>query len=704
MRALHSLVENKGSALCKALVAHCQATVGGILRDLYTVNNILSGYTKCGEIWVAHQLFDRMRDKDAVSWNTMISGYVNSGKLERAWYFLESMRQCGLEVDAYTFSSMLKGVASAGRLDLGQQLHCLIFKHGYGRNVYAGSALLDMYAKCERVEDAYVVLQHMPQRNSVSWNALISGFAQSGDRETAFWLFDSMEHEGVKPDDGTFAPLLTLLNDHEFFKLTAQIHAKIMKRGLEWKNNVCNAAVSSYSECGSIEDAKKLFDSIVLRDIVTWNSMLAAYLVHGEEDSAFRLFIDMWWLGIEPDFYTYTSVISACFEEARKNLGKSLHALVIKRGLERSLPISNAFIAMYIKLGNGSMDDAIHVFKSMQSKDRVSWNSMLTGYSQVGLNEDALELFAQMRSLNTEIDHYALSAVLKSCSDLATLILGQQVHALALEFGFESNEYVGSALIFMYSKCGIIKDARNSFKETFQSSSVTWNAIIFAYAQHGLGHDALDLFHLMRARRIKLDHITFVAVLTACSHIGLVEEGYGFLLSMETDYGIPPRMENYACAIDLFGRAGLVNEAKALVELMPFQPDMMVWRTLLGACRSSGNMELACQVGNQLLELEPKEHSTYVLLSDMYGRLKKWGDLARVKRLMRERGVRKVPGWSWIEVQNQVHSFNAEDRSHPLCEDIYPVLEGLMDEVRKLGGDGNSEDSLQQMEIWFGAL
>ncbi|KAL3741929.1 hypothetical protein ACJRO7_017413 [Eucalyptus globulus] len=349
MRALHSLVENKGSALCKALIAHCQATVGGILCDLYTVNNILSGYTKCGEIW-----------------NTMISGYVNSGKLERAWYFLESMRQCGLEVDAYTFSSMLKGVASAGRLDLGQQLHCLIFKHGYGRNVYAGSALLDMYAKCERVEDAYVVLQHMPQRNSVSWNALISGFAQSGDRETAFWLFDSMEHEGVKPDDGTFAPLLTLLNDHEFFKLTAQIHAKIMKR-----------------ECGSIEDAKKLFDSIVLRDIVTWNSMLAAYLVHGEKDSAFRLFIDMWWLGIEPDFYTYTSVISACFEEARKNLGKSLHALVIKRGLERSLPISNAFIAMYIKLGNGSMDDAIHVFKSMQFKDRVSWNSMLTGYSQV---------------------------------------------------------------------------------------------------------------------------------------------------------------------------------------------------------------------------------------------------------------------------------------------------------------------------------
>lgn len=704
MRVLHSLVENQGSALSKALIAHCQATVGGTLRDLYIANNILSGYTKCGEIWLAHQVFDRMRNRDAVSWNTMISGYVNSGKLEGAWNFLESMRQCGLEVDAYTFSSMLKGVASAGTLDLGQQLHCLIFKHGYGRNVYTGSALLDMYAKCERVEDAYVVLQHMPQRNSVSWNALISGFAQSSDRETAFWLFDSMEHDGVKPDDGTFAPLLTLLNDHEFFKLTAQVHAKIIKHGLEWKNNVCNAAVCSYSECGSIEDAKKLFDSIVFRDIVTWNSMLAAYLVHGEEDSAFRLFIDMQWLGIEPDFYTYTSVISACFEEACKNLGKSLHALVIKRGLERSLPISNAFIAMYIKMGNGSMDGAIRVFKSMQSKDRVSWNSMLTGYSQVGLNEDALELFAQMRSLNTEIDHYALSAVLKSCSDLATLFVGQQVHALALKFGFESNEYVGSALIFMYSKCGIIKDARNSFKETFQSSSVTWNAIIFAYAQHGLGHDALDLFHLMRARRITLDHITFVAVLTACSHIGLVEEGYGFLLSMEMDYGIPPRMENYACAIDLFGRAGLVNEAKALVELMPFQPDMMVWRTLLGACRSSGNMELACQVGNQLLELEPEEHSTYVLLSDMYGRLKKWGDHARVKRLMRERGVRKVPGWSWIEVQNQVHSFNAEDRSHPLCEDIYPVLEGLMDEVRKLGGDGNSEDSLQQMEIWFGAL
>ncbi|XP_030530153.1 putative pentatricopeptide repeat-containing protein At3g25970 [Rhodamnia argentea] len=704
MRALHSLVENKAPALSKALIAHCQAIVGGTLRDLYTANNILSGYTKCGEIWVAHQLFDQMRSRDTVSWNTMISGYVNSGKLERAWGFLESMRQCGLDLDAYTFSSMLKGVASASRLDLGRQLHSLIFKHAHAGNIYTGSALLDMYAKCERVKDAYIVLQHMPRRNSVSWNALISGFAQSDDRETAFCLLDSMENEGVKPEDGTFAPLLTLLDDHEFFKLTTQVHAKIMKHGLEWENNVCNAAINSYSECGSIEDAKKLFDSVVFRDIVTWNSMLAAYLVHGDEDSAFRLFIDMQLLGIEMDVYTYTSIISACFEEACENQGKSLHALVIKRGLEQSLPISNTLIVMYIKLGNGSMEEAISVFKSMDSKDRVSWNSMLNGYSQVGLSEDALELFAHMRSLDAEIDHYALSAVLKSCSDLATLLLGRQVHALALKFGFESNEFVGSGLVFMYSKCGIIKDARSSFEETFQSSSVTWNAIIFAYAQHGLGHAALDLFHIMRARRIKLDHITFVAVLTACSHIGLVEEGYGFLLSMETDYGIPPRMENYACAIDLFGRAGLVNEAKALVDLMPFQPDMMVWKTLLGACRSSGNMELACQVGNRLLELEPEEHSTYVLLSDMYGRLQKWSDHARVKRLMRERGVRKVPGWSWIEVQNQVHSFNAEDRSHPFCEDIYPVLEGLMDEVRKLGGDVNSEDSAQQMEIWFGSL
>lgn len=685
MRPLHSLIESSVASLYKVSITHSWAIKLGTITDTYTANNFLRKYTKCKELGAALKLFDEMPERDTVTWNTMIGGYVNYGDLESAWELLKSMRRCGFMVDGHTFGSILKGVASKGCIDLGLQAHSLIVKTGYRGNVFAASALLDMYAKCDRVEDAYVVFQCMLERNSVSWNALIAGYAKAGDRETSFLLLESMEREGMRLDDGTFAPLLTLLDDPEFYELTMLIHTKIIKLGLQSANTVCNALITSYSESGSIEDANQVFASASsTRDLVTWNSMLAAYLAHNQVALAFKLLLEMQELGFKPDIYTYTSIISACFEDAHLNQGKSLHALVIKSGLELLTPISNSLMGMYLKSTKMYVDDAIEIFESMDLKDNVSWNSLLTGLSQYGLSEHAVKLFRKLQLCPLDPDHYVFSAVLRSCSDLATLQLGQQVHGLALQLGFQTNDFVASSLIFMYSKCGIVEDARKAFEATPKDTSITWNSIMFGYAQHGQGKAALDLFFLMRDSNVKLDHITFVAVLTACSHIGLVEEGCSILKCMESDYGICPRMEHYACGIDLLGRAGRLEEAKALLEAMPFEPDAMVWKTLLGACRSCGDIEMATQVASRVLELEPEEHCTYVLLSNMYGHLKRWDEQASVKRLMRESGLRKLPGWSWIEVNNAVHSFNAEDHSHPCFHAIYQVLEELAGEIKKL--------------------
>ncbi|XP_057415189.1 putative pentatricopeptide repeat-containing protein At3g25970 [Lotus japonicus] len=658
--------------------SHCLAIKLASIADLYTANNIITAYSKCSELTLAHQLFDEMPHRDTVSWNVMVSGYVNAGYLETAWKLLGAMRSSGLALNNHTFGSTLKGVGRGCRIELGQQLHSVMLKMGFTENVFSGSALLDMYAKCGRVADAFAVLRSMPERNYVSWNALIAGYSQVGDRDMAFWMLRCMELEGVGIDDGTVSPLLTLLDDVEFCRLAMQLHCKIVKHGLESFNTVCNATITAYSECCSLQDAERVFDgAVAYRDLVTWNSMLGAYLLHEKEDLAFKVFIDMQHFLFEPDAYTYTGIASACSAQKHKSLGKSLHGLVIKRGFEDSVPVSNALIAMYLRFDNRCMEDALRIFFSMDVKDCCTWNSVLAGYAQVGLSEDALNLFVQMRSLVIEIDHYTFSGVIRSCSDLATLQLGQQVHVLSLKVGFDTNKYVGSALIFMYSKCGILEDARKSFEATSKDNAILWNSIIFGYAQHGQGNIALDLFYLMREKKVKPDHITFVAVLTACSHNGLVEEGSYFMQCMESDYGIAPRMEHYACAIDLYGRAGCLEKAKALVETMPFEPDGMVLKTLLGACRSCGDIELASQVAKSLLELEPEEHCTYVLLSDMYGRLKMWDQKASITRLMRERGVKKVPGWSWIEVKNKVHAFNAEDHSHPQCDEIYILLQQL---------------------------
>ncbi|XP_052210107.1 putative pentatricopeptide repeat-containing protein At3g25970 [Diospyros lotus] len=704
MEIMRSLVESSVASLYKVSVSHGWAIKRGTFADTYTANIILSGYTKCRDVGVASKLFDELPNRDTVTWNSMITGCVSYRNLWSAWELLKSMRRCGFMVDGYTFGSLLKGVACEGCIDLGLQAHSLVLKTGHGENVYSASALLDMYAKCDRVQDAYLVFQGMSERNSVSWNALIAGFAKVGDRETAFLFLDTMER-GVNLDDGTFAPLLTLLDDAEFCNLNKLIHAKIIKHGLAFDNTLCNALITFHSDCGSIEDAKQVFESATgNQDLVTWNSMLTAYLAHNRGGHALEIFLEMRILGFEPDIYTYTTMISACFEDVHQNQGKSLHALVIKRGLEQSIPISNSLIAMYLKSSRKYLEDAVEIFESMNAKDSVSWNSILTGFSQYGLSEHTLKFFGRMQFGTLHLDHFAFSAVLRSCSDLATLQLGQQVHALALKLGFESNDFVASSLICMYSKCGIAEDAAKSFEATTKDNSITWNSMIFAYAQHGQGKAALDLFFLMRDSRVELDHITFVAVLTACSHIGLVEEGYNILKSMESVDGIPPRMEHYACGVDLFGRARRLEEAKALIEAMPFEPDATVWRTVPGACRICGDIDMAAQAASYLLELEPKEHCTYVLLSDMYGKFNRWNERAGIKRMMRERGVKKLPGWSWIEVKNKVHAFNAEDHSHPHCKQIYQVLEELVIEIKDLEDNAYGKYTWDLDIVWGDAV
>lgn len=671
--------------LWKLAAAQCEATKTGLISDVFTANNIINGYIKSSELVIAHNLFAEMPDRDSASWNTMVAGYVNSGDFSSAWELFNSMKRSGLGFDGYSFSSILKGIACNGFLFVGKQVHSDVIKRGYGENIYSCSALLDMYAKCSMVEEARKVFNYMPARNSVSWNALIAGYVEIRDLDSCFQLLKQMErYEGVHLDDGTFSPLLTLFDDPKFYRLLSHVHAKVLKSGLDFRNTVLNAMITSYSECGSLDDARRVFDNAVgYRDLVSWNSMLGACLQHDEFELAFLLFLEMEQYGVGHDIYTYTSILSACNGETQGVQGKPLHALVVKRGLEKLTSVSNSLVSMYLKSNRLGIEDALKVFENMEIRDSVSWNSILTGLSQTGQSEDALKIFVQMLSDCLEIDHYAFSAALRSCSDLATLQSGQQVHALVMKSGFETNEYITSALIFMYFKCGILEDARKAFQSSGENNStIAWNSIMFAYAHHGQAEVALELFFLMVEKKIKLDHISFVAVLTACSHSGLVEEGQCFLNSMESHYGIPPRMEHYACAIDLLGRAGRLNEVKEVIKEMPFEPDVMVWKTLLGACRACGDIEMAKEVARLLLELEPKEHCTYVLLSDMYGYFSQWDEIASVKRLMRDRGVRKIPGWSWIEVAHNIHGFNARDHSHPHCQEVYRMLDELTNVIK----------------------
>ncbi|XP_074572153.1 putative pentatricopeptide repeat-containing protein At3g25970 [Curcuma longa] len=668
-----------------AAKTHARLLKSGNNADVVGWNKILTAYSAAGSGPPdARKLFDEMPQRDVVSWNALVAAHVASGSHRQAWAVFQSMLSAGLRFNQYTLSSLLKSAARAAEIELGRQLHASTTKSGFDRDVFVGSALLDVYAKCLRMRDAVMVFEQMPEPNAVTWSAVIAGHARVGDADAALRALRQMERAGFKLEEATFAGLLTSLDAPSYHESARQVHAKIVKFGEAMGINAYNAAITAYSQCGAVEDSRKIFDKMENpKDLVSWNSLLAAYACHGLAKDAMDLFVTMQKVGIEQDMYTFTSAISACFEQGNSGEGRALHALVIKRGFDATVNVSNALIAMYGKPGAGdTMEDAWKAFEFMELKDSISWNTLLTGLSQNGRSEESLRLFAlMMKSETMEIDHYAFSAALRSCADLAVLQLGQQIHRHVLRRGFAANEFAGSALIFMYAKCGILDDAHKAFDETLNSSPVAWNSMIFGYAQHGQGRVALSLFSKMHESGVEPDHITFVGLLTACSHSGLVEEGTEFLQSMQPVFGVALRMEHYACGVDLFGRAGQLDEAMKLVESMPFEPDEMVWLTLLGACRVRGDLKLASHVAGHLLVSEPKHHSTYVLLSHMYSGAGMWNDRTTMQRTMRSRGLSKVPGWSWVEIMNQVHCFNAEDRSHPQVEKIYEMLEILTEMI-----------------------
>lgn len=656
-------------------------------------NQLLTAYSASG-LAAARQVFDEIPHPDAASWNSLLAAHVAAGAHRDAWRLLRAMHARGLAASTFALGSALRSAAAARRPELGAQLQSFSVRCGLADNVFPASALLDVYAKCGRLGDARRVFDGMPVRNIVSWNAIIAGYTDSRKPAEAMELFLEMQRVGSVPDGTTFAVLLATIAGPRWYSLMRQLHGKIVKYGSALGLVALNAAITAYSQCDALADSRKIFDGIESRDLISWNSMLGAYAYHGLDDEAMRFFVRMMReSGIQPDMYSFTSAISVCSEHGCDDQqGRSIHSLVIKFGLEGVTPVCNAMIAMYTRFAdNCMMEDAYNCFSSLVFKDAVSWNSMLTGYSHHGLSSDALKFFRCMRAENIRTDEFGLSAALRSCSDLAVLRLGRQVHSLVVQSGFASNDFVSSSLIFMYSKCGVLGDARKSFEEADKSSSVPWNSMMFGYAQHGQAQTVTDLFNEMLDLEVPLDHVTFVALITAYSHGGLVDEGSEILNTMETRYKIPMRMEHYACGVDLYGRAGQLDKAKELIESMPFQPDAIVWMTLLGACRIHGNMELASDVARHLFVAEPRQHSTYVLLSSMYSGLGMWSDRATVQKVMRNRALSKIPGWSWIEVKNEVHSFNADDRSHPRMVEIFDMLRMLLQVAPRLCSSGGEE-------------
>ena len=452
--------------------------------------------------------------------------------------------------------------------------------------------------------------------------------------------------------------------------------------GLGFDLFLATKLVNFYSVCDSLRNAHLLFDRIPKSNLFLWNVLIRGYAWNGPYEAAISLYHQMLEYGLAPDNFTFPFVLKACSALSAIEEGRNIHEHVIRTGWETDVFVGAALIDMYAKCG--CVRSAREVFDKIEERDAVLWNSMLAAYSQNGHPDESLALCSEMALAGLRPTEATLVTVISASADIAALPQGKELHGFSWKHGFESNDKVKTALVDMYAKCGSVKVARNLFERLKEKRVVSWNAIITGYAMHGHANEALDLFEEMKEKSLP-DHITFVGVLAACSHGGLLDEGWIFFESMVRDYRIVPTIQHYTCMVDLLGHCGRLDEAYNLIMQMRAMPDSGVWGALLNSCKIHGNVELGEVALEKLIELDPDDSGNYVILSNIYAQAGKWEGVARLRKLMIDRGIKKGTAYSWIEVKNKVYAFLSGDTSHPDSDAIYTELKRLEGRMKEAG-------------------
>ncbi|KAL2662835.1 hypothetical protein AAZV13_02G064600 [Glycine max] len=647
----------------------------GFSLETYVCNALVTLYSRLGNFIPAEQVFNAMLQRDEVSYNSLISGLSQQGYSDKALELFKKMCLDCLKPDCVTVASLLSACSSVGALLVGKQFHSYAIKAGMSSDIILEGALLDLYVKCSDIKTAHEFFLSTETENVVLWNVMLVAYGLLDNLNESFKIFTQMQMEGIEPNQFTYPSILRTCSSLRAVDLGEQIHTQVLKTGFQFNVYVSSVLIDMYAKLGKLDHALKIFRRLKEKDVVSWTAMIAGYAQHEKFAEALNLFKEMQDQGIHSDNIGFASAISACAGIQALNQGQQIHAQACVSGYSDDLSVGNALVSLYARCGK--VRDAYFAFDKIFSKDNISWNSLISGFAQSGHCEEALSLFSQMSKAGQEINSFTFGPAVSAAANVANVKLGKQIHAMIIKTGHDSETEVSNVLITLYAKCGNIDDAERQFFEMPEKNEISWNAMLTGYSQHGHGFKALSLFEDMKQLGVLPNHVTFVGVLSACSHVGLVDEGIKYFQSMREVHGLVPKPEHYACVVDLLGRSGLLSRARRFVEEMPIQPDAMVCRTLLSACIVHKNIDIGEFAASHLLELEPKDSATYVLLSNMYAVTGKWGCRDRTRQMMKDRGVKKEPGRSWIEVNNSVHAFFAGDQKHPNVDKIYEYLRDL---------------------------
>ncbi|GAA0156252.1 hypothetical protein LIER_13784 [Lithospermum erythrorhizon] len=667
-------------------------------EDNLSVENILvSMFGSFGRVEEATSVFHHMNQRDTISWNSLIAVYAQNRSFDGSLRYFHYMRHDHDEINSITLSALLSAFGSSDKLKWGRGVHGLVVKLGFHKNICVCNTLLTMYSESGRSKDTELIFGGMEEKDLISWNSMVAAYVSEGKISDALTILIGLLQTGKEINYVTFTSALSACSDPTFLAEGKLVHSLLIVSGLQKNMILGNALVTMYGKCGIMDEAKKIFQIMPEKELVTWNSLIGGFAENEQLHEAMSTFKLMRYGGEHANYITIINLLGAFSTPSDLlKLGSPLHAHIVQTGLATDEFVKNSLITMYAKCGD--LNSSNYIFSSLAKKTSVTWNAMVAANAHHGCWEEGLKLVRQMQRDRLEFDQFSLSAGLAASSSLASMEEGKTLHGLAIKLGFNSYFYVTTATMDMYGKCGEINDVLKMMPEPHERSRLSWNILLSAYSRYGAFTKAQETFHELLDHNIEPDHVTFVSLLSACSHGGLVDEGLAYFNSMTTEFRVPASIEHCVCIVDLLGRSGRLTDAEAFIEKMPVPPNDYIWRSLLAACRLHGHIDLGKKAVENLIQSKPSDDSAYVLYSNLCATSGRWHDVQNVREDMEANKVRKKPACSWVKMKDKVITFGIGDISHPESEQIYEKLQELRERASEAGHVTDTSFSLQDTD------
>ncbi|GMY23592.1 pentatricopeptide repeat-containing protein At2g27610-like [Fagus crenata] len=673
--ARHLRLFGDTQCVVKGRAVHGKIITSGFRPDVYANNHLLSFYLKLNRINDARKVFDAMPERNLVSWTALISCHSKMGMPEEALNCFRLMVNDGFDPNHYTYVGAISACASIGDARAGKEIHGRIYRHEQELNGKVSNCLVNMYGKCGFLNSARLVFDATLKPDLVSWTSILSSYCQCGENLEGLRIFMRSLEEGVVVNEFSCASVLGACASLENLKFGMQVHTLVIKCGLEFDNFVVTALINLYAKCGELAYARRAFLEVDKPQLQAWTALMGGCAQQGKAREAIDLFHKFHSSGLKPSERTFASVLGAFADTVDVEVGKQLHSLIIKLGFISFIFVSNAVLDFYSKCG--LLEESSKTFEEMCKHDVVSWNALISGHVRSGHHGEAIELLKDMLIEGFKPNLHTYSSILSICGDIPAIKWGKQTHCCIIKPAFDSNVVVGSALIDMYAKCGRLSEARKVFDNLITKNLVSWNTILVGYAQHGFGREALEIYNMMQSNGIKPNGITFLGILSACGHVGLVEEGLCHFNSMIKDHGIAPRTDHLASLVSLFSRKGQTNRAFEFIRSFPMEPGKVVWRCLLSGCKIHKDVSLGRYAAEKILSIDPEDTSAHIMLSNIYAEAKMWNEAAQVRKIMKEKELKKDTGYSWAELKNNIYYFSSSHYTQFQETNLHVVLDGL---------------------------